>query len=154
MKKLGLNLNLSAWVFIFAMPSVVDAKNVAWNTSVGVNIGSGNTVQQRPPQAGYPPRPHPNQPYPNRPPYPIHPNHPPYYKPHPPQGGVNLTYQAPTYNNYNQQTYMWVNGDPNTAQIKHSEYILISNWRELGLPAPPQGMHWIYENGRYILQDN
>lgn len=95
--------------------------------------------------------------YNNRPPA----NRPPPPNPYPPQGayppprpGVNITYQAPSYSNYNHQTYTWVNGDPNTAQIQSSRYVMITDWQRLGLPAPPTGMYWVFEDGRYALVPN
>lgn len=81
-----------------------------------------------------------------------------YYPPHgaypPPRPGVNITYQAPSYSHYNHQTYTWVNGEPNTANIQSSRYVMITDWQRLGLPAPPQGMYWIFEDGRYALVPN
>ena len=149
MKSIGI-ATLSAIAFLL-MPSLAQANSTKWNASIGVNVGSLNSSNypQRPPSypnQGYPPQngyPHypPNRPLP--PPGNVYPN-----------GGVSLTYQAPSYTTVNHQTYTWVNGDPNVAQIKSSNKIVIANWRELGLPAPPNGMHWIYEDGRYILESN
>ena len=47
-----------------------------------------------------------------------------------------------------------LNGDPNVARIESSRYSVISDWQRLGLPAPPRGSYWIYENGRYVLVPN
>ena len=130
--------------------------HVDFNTSVGIQVG--NT------KPGYPAQQYPQGPL-NYPQYPNQPNH----RPHPGQplpplihrppngkvnGGLNIQYQAPSYTTINQQSYTWVNGDPNVAQIKTTDRIYITNWRELGLPAPPNGMRWIFENGRYILEAN
>jgi len=102
------------------------------------------------PQNSYPQhRPH----YPSRPTpsYPSHPQHGGY----PPiQNGVSIQYHAPTTITQNSQSYSWVNGDPNTARIESSNSVLITDWRRLGLPAPPTGMYWIYEHGRYVLVPN
>ena len=146
MKSIGI-ATLSMIAFLL-MPSLAQANSTKWNASIGVNVGSSNSSnypqrppnypnQGYPPQNGYPP----NRPLP--PPGNVRPN-----------GGVSLSYQAPSYTTVNHQTYTWVNGDPNVAQIKSSNKIVIANWRELGLPAPPSGMHWIYEDGRYILESN
>lgn len=98
-----------------------------------------------------PPRPKaPQQYYPQRPLPPVqhYPNRPVI------QNGVSLRYQAPTTIYQNSNSYSWVNGDPNQAQIESSRYVLINDWRRLGLPDPPVGMHWIFENGRYVLVNN
>ena len=71
---------------------------------------------------------------------------PPHHQPH-----LQVIYQAPTYVQYHQNTYTWVNGDPNVAQIHHAQREVITDWRRVGLPAPPHGMYWIFENGRYSL---
>jgi nickel/cobalt homeostasis protein len=129
------------------LPTVAFADNAKWGASVGVNVG--NYPHNSYPNSGYP---HTAQTYPQNRPYPPRPPHGVY--PPASHGGVSFNYQAPSYTTYNHQTYTWVNGDPNVAQIKSSEYIVIADWRKLGLPAPPDGMHWIYEEGRYILQPN
>lgn len=139
---------ISSIVFL-AVPTISQANSTKWNASVGVNLGNTNRPgypQQPPnyPQNNYPPGYPPNRPFPpSRPPGNLYPNN-----------GVSLTYQAPSYTTVNQQSYTWVNGDPNVAQIKSTNKIVITNWRELGLPAPPNGMYWIYEDGRYILESN
>ncbi len=155
MKSIGM-VTLSTMVFLF-MPSLVQANSPKWNASIGVNVGNTH-------RPNYPQQPQQPQHYPqHRPNYPSqgYPNHGyPPNRPFPPSGhvhshgGVSLNYQAPSYTTVNHQTYTWVNGDPNVAQIKSSTKIVITNWRELGLPAPPSGMHWIYEDGRYILESN
>ncbi len=158
MKSIGM-ATLSTMVFLF-MPSLVQANSPKWNASIGVNVGNThrpNYPQQPPHYSQHRPN-YPSQGYPNH-------GYPPQYgyppnRPFPPSGhvhshgGVSLNYQAPSYTTVNHQTYTWVNGDPNVAQIKSSTKIVITNWRELGLPAPPSGMHWIYEDGRYILEPN
>ncbi|CAM4368232.1 RcnB family protein [Acinetobacter pragensis] len=114
--------------------------------------GVDTSKQHRPPsgQNGYPNyRPnYPNRPYPSRPPYPNRP-----YPPHI-NSGVSITYQAPTTIIQNSQSYSWVNGDPNVAHIESSTQSVITDWRRVGLPAPPTGMYWIFENGRYVLVPN
>ncbi len=155
MKSIGL-ATLSTMVFLF-MPSLTQANSPKWNASIGVNVGNTHrpNYPQQPPhypqhRPNYPSQGYPNHGYPHYPPN--RPFPPPgYVHPH---GGVSLNYQAPSYTTVNHQTYTWVNGDPNVAQIKSSTKIVITNWRELGLPAPPSGMHWIYEDGRYILEPN
>jgi len=64
---------------------------------------------------------------------------------------LHIYVQAPRYMTSTQNTYTWVNGDPATAKIETSSYDIITQWKELGLPAPPKGMFWIFENGRYML---
>lgn len=119
-----------------------------WGNYRGVDTAK----QHRPPfhQNGYPnDRPnYPNRPYPSRPPYPN--------RPYPPQinNGVSIHYQAPTTIIQNSQSYSWVNGDPNVAHIESSTQSVITDWRRIGLPAPPTGMYWIFENGRYVLVPN
>ena len=106
-----------------------------------------NYPQNNYPQSSHPQhRPH----YPSRP----TPSHPPHGGYPPIQNGVNIQYHAPTTITQNSQSYSWVNGDPNTARIESSNSILITDWRRLGLPAPPTGMYWIYEHGRYVLVPN
>ena len=104
------------------------------------------------PQNNYPQSSHPQ----HRPHYPSRPT--PSYPPHggypPIQSGVSIQYHAPTTITQNSQSYSWVNGDPNTARIESSSYTLITDWKRLGLPAPPNGTYWIFENGRYVLVPN
>lgn len=114
-----------------------------------------NYPQNNYPQNNYPPnsypqhRPHyPSRPTPSYPAYPPHGGYPAI------QNGVSIQYHAPTTITQNSQSYSWVNGDPNTARIESSNSVLITDWRRLGLPAPPTGMYWIYEHGRYVLVPN
>lgn len=91
--------------------------------------------------------------YPQR--YPNYPQHPSHHQNYPTiQNGVSIQYQAPTTITQNSQSYSWVNGDPRTARIESSSTTFISDWERLGLPAPPTGTYWIYENGRYVLVPN
>ena len=122
--------------------------------------------QHRPhyPNQSYPQnRPHyPNQSYPqNRPHYPSqsYPHYP--NSPYPPYGGypvirpgISIQYQAPTTITQNSQSYSWVNGDPNSARIESSSYSVVTDWQNLGLPAPPKGTYWVYQNGHYVLMSN
>lgn len=102
-----------------------------------------------PPQK-YPIRPPVNQhPYPQKPyqherPYPVYPQ----------QNGLTIIYnhQFPQQTEYHSQSYGYVNGDQ--GRIENSTYTLISDWRRYGLPSPQVGMHWIYQNGRYIQIHN
>lgn len=111
------------------------------------------------PQNSYPQNSYPQNNYPqNRPYYPQHPSH---HQNYPTiQNGISIQYQAPTTITHNSQSYSWVksyswvNGDPNTARIESSSYTLITDWKRLGLPAPPNGTYWIFENGRYVLVPN
>ena len=96
-------------------------------------------------------RPH----YPNQS-YPHYPN-----SPYPPYGGypvirpgISIQYQAPTTITQNSQSYSWVNGDPNSARIESSSYSVVTDWQNLGLPAPPKGTYWVYQNGHYVLMSN
>ena len=108
-------------------------------------------------------RPHyPNQSYPqNRPHYPSqsYPHYP--NSPYPPYSGypvirpgISIQYQAPTTITQNSQSYSWVNGDPNSARIESSSYSVVTDWQNLGLPAPPKGTYWVYQNGHYVLMSN
>ena len=108
-------------------------------------------------------RPHyPSQSYPqNRPHYPSqsYPHYP--NSPYPPYGGypvirpgISIQYQAPTTITQNSQSYSWVNGDPNSARIESSSYSVVTDWQNLGLPAPPKGTYWVYQNGHYVLMSN
>ena len=120
-----------------------------WSNYQGVDTSKH---QHRPsyPQNSYPQhRPH----YPSRP-TPSYPSHPPHGGYPPIQNGVSIQYHAPTTITQNSQSYSWVNGDPNTARIESSNSVIITDWRRLGLPAPPTGMYWIYEHGRYVLVPN
>lgn len=120
---------------------VVDSKKYQHKPSYPQNSApySNNLQHHRPyPQPfarPYPPRPRPN------------------YSPTI-QNGVSIQYQAPTIINQHSQSYHWVNGDPNTARIESSNAILITDWQRLGLPAPPTGTYWTYEQGRYVLVPN
>ncbi len=71
-----------------------------------------------------------------------------------PQSGISIQYNAPTTITQNSQSYSWVIGDPASASISSSTYTFISDWKRIGLPAPPSGMYWIFENGRYVLVPN
>ena len=134
-----------------------------WSNYQGVDRTQN---QHRPhyPNQSYPQnRPHyPNQSYPqNRPhylsqSYPHYPN-----SPYPPYGGypvirpgISIQYQAPTTITQNSQSYSWVNGDPNSARIESSSYSMVTDWQNLGLPAPPKGTYWVYQNGHYVLMSN
>lgn len=124
--------------------SYADAKK-RWVSNPGLNTPD----YYRP----VPPQPMPNQPPHGqnpRPPH-SHPSHRPPAQHYPPQNGINIIYRAPTTVYQSSNHYSWVNGEPNSASIKRSEYVVITDWRRLGLAAPPSGMHWILENGRYML---
>ena len=82
----------------------------------------------------------------HRPP-PHHPSHGGY----PMRPGVSIIYRAPSYSTYSQETNSYVYGDGDSS-IESRDYVLITDWRRLGLPDPPEGMHWIFENGRYALE--
>lgn len=105
---------------------------------------------------------YPNQSYPqNRPHYPSqsylhYPNSPyPPYSGYPViRPGISIQYQAPTTITQNSQSYSWVNGDPNSARIESSSYSVVTDWQNLGLPAPPKGTYWVYQNGHYVLMSN
>lgn len=119
----------------------VDSKKYQHNPSYPQNSAPySNNLQHH--------RPYPQpfaRPYPSRP----RPNYSPTI-----QNGVSIQYQAPTIINQHSQSYHWVNGDPNTARIESSNAILITDWQRLGLPAPPTGTYWTYEQGRYVLVPN
>lgn len=91
---------------------------------------------QRPPHWGYPQHPSPS--YPSDPEYPQ-------------QNGVTIIYkqQLPTRTESRTEGYGFVNGDAD-SKIESSRYTLISDWRRYGLPDPQVGMHWIFQNGRYV----
>ena len=103
------------------------------------------------PYPSYPSYPYPN--YPNRP-YPNYPT--PSYpsQNYPPQNGVTIIYnhQFPTQTEYRSDSYGYVNGEG--GRVESSQYTLISDWRRYGLPDPQVGMHWIYQNGRYLQIQN
>lgn len=133
--------------------AITQAEN-RWSNYQGVDTSKHqhrlSYPQNNYPQNSYPQhRPH----YPSRP-TPSYPSHPPHGGYPPIQNGVSIQYHAPTTITQNSQSYSWVNGDPNTARIESSNSILITDWRRLGLPAPPTGMYWIYEHGRYVLVPN
>lgn len=151
---------------VLAMLCGVSASTQAenqWSNYQGVDRTQN---QHRPhyPNQSYPQnRPHyPSQSYPqNRPhylsqSYPHYPN-----SPYPPYGGypvirpgISIQYQAPTTITQNSQSYSWVNGDPNSARIESSSYSVVTDWQNLGLPAPPKGTYWVYQNGHYVLMSN
>ncbi|OTG84707.1 RcnB family protein [Acinetobacter sp. ANC 4648] len=97
-------------------------------------------LNQRPPHWGPPPYPSPS--YPSYPAY-------------PPQNGVTIIYndQFPTRTESRTESHGFVNGDAN-SKIESSRYTLISDWRRYGLPDPQVGMHWIFQNGRYVQVPN
>ena len=151
---------------VLAMLCGVSASTQAenqWSNYQGVDRTQN---QHRPhyPNQSYPQnRPHyPNQSYPqNRPHYPSqsYPHYP--NSPYPPYGGypvirpgISIQYQAPTTITQNSQSYSWVNGDPNSARIESSSYSVVTDWQNLGLPAPPKGTYWVYQNGHYVLMSN
>lgn len=80
--------------------------------------------------------------YPN----PNHPSRPEY----PPQNDVTIIYhqQLPTRTQSHRESHGFVNGQG--GRIESSQYTLISDWRRYGLPDPQVGMHWIFQNGRYV----
>ena len=41
-------------------------------------------------------------------------------------------------------------GQPAPERYRGNEY-RVSNWNDRGLPPPPQGQHWSYINGNYVL---
>lgn len=151
---------------VLAMLCGVSASTQAenqWSNYQGVDRTQN---QHRPhyPNQSYPQnQPHyPNQSYPqNRPHYPSqsYPHYP--NSPYPPYGGypvirpgISIQYQAPTTITQNSQSYSWVNGDPNSARIESSSYSMVTDWQNLGLPAPPKGTYWVYQNGHYVLMSN
>ena len=124
-----------------------------------VQANSGSTFSNStykdvtvPPHMTRPPLYQQNHPYP-----PQYPNRP--YPPHgqqgyPQQNGVTIIYNQslPSQTTYTHQSYGYVNGNGGT--IESSSYMLISDWRRYGLPDPSVGMHWIYQNGRYLQVPN
>lgn len=118
-----------------------------WSNYRGVDT---TRYQHRP---HYPQNHYPQNSYPQH--YPNYPQRPPHHQNYPTiQNGISIQYQAPTTITHNSQSYSWVNGDPNTSRIESSRYTFISDWQRLGLPAPPNGTYWIFENGRYVLVPN
>jgi len=103
----------------------------------------GRQMSQEIPVRPQYPHAYPNHPYPNHP-YPVY----------PPQNGVTIIYnqQLPTHTEYRSDSYGYVNGEG--GRIESSKYMLISDWRRYGLPDPQVGMHWIFENGRYLQIEN
>lgn len=155
-------------IVLLGASATTQAEN-KWSNYRGVDTSK---YQHRPayPQTSYPKNNYPQQrpgysqhSYPrNSYPYNHYPQNRPYYQQRPPhhqtyptiQNGIGIQYSAPTTITHNSQSYSWVNGDPNTARIESSSYTLITDWQRLGLPAPPNGMYWIYEHGRYVLVPN
>ena len=147
---------------LYGVSASTQAEN-QWSNYQGVDRTQN---QHRPhyPNQSYPQnRPYyPNQSYPqNRPHYPSqsYPHYP--NSPYPPYGGypvirpgISIQYQAPTTITQNSQSYSWVNGDPNSARIESSSYSVVTDWQNLGLPAPPKGTYWVYQNGHYVLMSN
>ncbi|WP_425918878.1 RcnB family protein [Acinetobacter sp. TSRC1-2] len=148
--------------------SVTTQAENQWSNYRGVDTSK---YQHRPnyPQNNYPQNHYPQQrlgypqtSYPYSYPKNHYPQNRPYYQQRPPhhqnystiQNGISIQYQAPTTITHNSQSYSWVNGDPNTARIESSNATLITDWRRVGLPAPPNGTYWIFENGRYVLVPN
>lgn len=70
------------------------------------------------------------------------------------QNGITVIYQQslPTSTTYQQHQSGFVNGQ--NGSIESTQYMLISDWRRYGLPAPQVGMHWVYQHGRYIQISN
>ena len=147
---------------LYGVSASTQAEN-QWSNYQGVDRTQN---QHRPhyPNQSYPQnRPYyPNQSYPqNRPHYPSqsYPHYP--NSPYPPYSGypvirpgISIQYQAPTTITQNSQSYSWVNGDPNSARIESSSYSVVTDWQNLGLPAPPKGTYWVYQNGHYVLMSN
>lgn len=99
-----------------------------------------------PPQH-YPIRPRAQRPYPNQ--------HPHQYPQYPQQNGISIIYQQsfPQETQYHSEQQGFIHGDAN-SRIESSTYMLISDWRHYNLPDPAVGMHWIYQNGRYLQVPN
>jgi Ni/Co efflux regulator RcnB len=115
-------------------------------TNRWASYGSVDTTRQYHGQH-YPP----NRPvYPHRPPQ-HYPQHPPYWGQPSVRPGLTITYQGPTTVYHDQQSYSFVNGDPVGSSIHSSTHSVVVDWQNRGLPAPPRGMYWGFENGRYIL---
>ncbi|MDN5512730.1 RcnB family protein [Acinetobacter sp.] len=150
--KLAVLCALSGMVLLGAS-ATTQAEN-RWSNYRGVDTTRYQTRPYYPhnnyPQNNYP---HQQQHYPQH--YPNDPQHPPHHQNYPTiQNGISIQYQAPTTITQNSQSYSWVNGDPRTARIESSSTTFISDWQRLGLPAPPNGTYWIFENGRYMLVPN
>lgn len=126
-----------------------------WVSNPGLNTPD---YYQPPPGRPMPP-PHGHPVYPSYPGHPPYPPRPPHRPPPPPQHGVSIYYQAPQTVQYQSNQTTWINGQPvsqqssNSTEIYSSSYQVITNWRSVGLPAPPQGMYWIYDQGRYMLKN-
>ncbi len=104
----------------------------------------------RPPVQQYPV--YPTRPYPNQRPNQAYPHQYPQY---PQQNGISIIYQQsfPQQTQYHSQQRGFVHGDAN-SHIESSNYMLISDWRRYNLPDPAVGMHWIYQDGRYLQVPN
>jgi len=138
-------------IMLLGASATTQAEN-RWSNYRGVDT---TRYQHRPhyPQNPYPQNTYPQHNYPQH--YPNYPQRPPHHQHYPViQNGISIQYQAPTTITQNSQSYSWVNGDPNTSRIESSRYTFISDWQRLGLPAPPNGTYWIFENGRYVLVPN
>jgi Ni/Co efflux regulator RcnB len=105
------------------------------------------TYGRSPSRPHYAPQSHyPQRPYPQRRHW--------HYPPAQSQSGLNIQYQGPTTIYQNSTSYSWVSGDPDETSIESSRYTVITDWQRLGLPAPPRGSYWSYENGHYLLLPN
>ena len=102
----------------------------------------------------YPPNAYPPQhrPYPQQYPYPPYPPH--ARQGYPQQNRLSIIYHQPfpSQTSYSTQSNGYVNGHHGTMQS--SSDILISDWRRYNLPDPHVGMHWIYQDGRYLQIPN
>ena len=87
----------------------------------------------------------------HRPPHhqpPPHYPHPPSYPHSHPNSGITVIYQQslPTTTQYRYVNQAHVYG----SESGLSQSTVIVDWHQSQLPAPARGMHWIFENGRYL----
>ena len=101
------------------------------------------------PAQSVPPHYHHQRPYPPYP-YSSYPQYPEQY-PYPRQNGITIIYNQdlPTDTHYRYRQQGYVSGGQGSS-IQSPRYTLISDWRRYNLPEPTVGMHWIYQDGRYV----
>ena len=154
--KVAILTALSGMLFLgVSMQSLAETNR--WAGYTGVNT---QRDQHRPYSPQHRPAYPQHRPYYSQQPYSYPPHYPYHQRPVPQWGqptirsGINIQYNAPSTVQYNHQSYSWVNGEPSSAHIESSTYRVVTVWQHLGLPAPPRGMYWIFEHGRYVLVAN
>ena len=143
--KVAILTALSGMIFLgVSMQSMAETNRWAGYTGVDTQRDHHRPYYSQHPQPHYYPRHYPQH----------HPRPAPQWGQPTIRSGINIQYNAPSTVQYNHQSYSWVNGEPSTAHIESSTYRVVTDWQHLGLPAPPRGMYWVFEHGRYVLVAN